>query len=111
MSNPISKEIKSGGLAQYFVEHREVSWLILIGVLVWGALAYTRLGQQEDPTIPTRVAQLVTTFTGATASKVEELLTKPIERKISELQSIDVIKSLFRPRVSTLTIKFALKST
>jgi len=75
MSNPTSKEIKSGGLAQYFVEHREVSWLILIGILIWGAVAYTRLGQQEDPTIPTRVAQLVTTFPGATASKVEELLT------------------------------------
>src|SRR6266550_4597671 len=110
MSNPISKEIKSGGLAQYFVEHREVSWLILIGVLIWGAVAYTRLGQQEDPTIPTRVAQLVTTFPGATASKVEELLTKPIERKISELQSIEEIKSLSRPGVSTLTIKLAPNS-
>jgi multidrug efflux pump subunit AcrB len=110
MSNPISKEIKSGGLAQYFVEHREVSWLILIGVLIWGAVAYMRLGQQEDPTIPTRIAQLVTTFPGATASKVEELLTKPIERKISELQSIEEIKSLSRPGVSTLTIKLAPNS-
>src|SRR5258708_26343779 len=110
MSNPISKEIKSGGLAQYFVERREVSWLLLIGVLIWGAVAYTRLGQQEDPTIPTRVAQLVTTFPGATASKVEELLTKPIERKISELQSIEEIKSLSRPGVSTLTIKLAPNS-
>src|SRR5258708_19939792 len=107
MPNPISKEIKSGGLAQYFVEHREVSWLILIGVLIWGAVAYTRLGQQEDPTIPTRIAQLVTAFPGATASKVEDLLTKPIERKISELQSIEEIKSLSRPGVSTLTIKLA----
>jgi len=110
MSNTTSKEIKSGGLAQYFVEHREVSWLILIGVLLWGAVAYTRLGQQEDPTIPTRIAQLVTTFPGATASKVEELLTKPIERKISELQSIEEIKSLSRPGVSTLTIKLAPNS-
>ena len=107
MSNPNSKEIKSGGLAQYFVEHREVSWLILVGILIWGAVAYTRLGQQEDPTIPQRIAQLVTTFPGATAPKVEELITKPIERKISELQSIEEIKSLSRPGVSTLTIKLA----
>ena len=42
MSNPTSKEIKSGGLAEYFVEHREVSWLILIGVLIWGAVAYRK---------------------------------------------------------------------
>src|SRR3974377_2193908 len=79
---------KSGGLAQFCVEHRDVAWLALIGVLVWGGLAYTKLGQQEDPTIPQRTAMLVTQFPGATASKVEELVSKPIERKISELKSI-----------------------
>ena len=42
---------------------------MLIGVLLWGALVYGRLGQQEDPTIPHRTAMLVTAFPGATASK------------------------------------------
>src|SRR5512141_2337774 len=100
-------EFKSGGLAQFFVEHREVSWLMLIGTLVWGALVYGRLGQQEDPAIPHRTAMLVTAFPGATAAKVEELLTKPIERKVSEMQSIEEIKSQSRPGVSTLTIKLS----
>src|SRR4030095_713548 len=54
------KKVESGGIAQFFVEHREVSWLALIAVLVWGGIAYTRLGQQEDPTIPQRTAMLVT---------------------------------------------------
>jgi multidrug efflux pump subunit AcrB len=107
MPRPSLNEIRSGGLAQFFVEHREVSWLILVGVLVWGALVYGRLGQQEDPTIPHRTAMLVTAFPGATASKVEELLTKPIERKVSELQSIEEIKSQSRSGVSVLTIKMA----
>jgi multidrug efflux pump subunit AcrB len=105
MAKPISNEIKSGGLAQFFVEHREVSWMALVAVLVWGAIVYGKLGQQEDPTIPHRIAMLVTAFPGATASKVEELVSKPIERKISELQSIEEIKSQSRPGVSTLTIK------
>jgi len=105
MSKSSSNEITSGGLAQFFVEHREVSWMALIAVLAWGVVAYTRLGQQEDPTIPMREAMLVTAFPGATASKVEELVSKPIERKISELQSIEEIKSESRPGVSALTIK------
>ena len=62
-----------------------------------GRLVFGRLGQQEDPTIPHRTAMLVTAFPGATASKVEELVTKPIERKVSELQSIEEIKSQSRP--------------
>src|SRR6476646_9075196 len=105
MSHPNQNENKSGGLAQFCVEHREVSWLALIGVLVWGGIAYTRLGQQEDPTIPQRTAMLVTVFPGATASKVEELVSKPLERKISELKSIEEIKSTSRPGISTMTIK------
>jgi multidrug efflux pump subunit AcrB len=111
MSKPVENKIESGGLAQFFVEHREVSWLALIAVLIWGAIAYTRLGQQEDPTIPQRTAMLVTVFPGATASKVEELVSKPIERKISELKSIEEIKTQSRPGISTMTIKQLPAST
>src|SRR5690349_2177453 len=111
MSKPVENEVKSGGLAQFCVEHREVSWLALIAVLVWGGVAYTKLGQQEDPTIPQRTAMLVTQFPGATASKVEELVSKPIERKISELKSIEEIKTTSRPGISTMTIKQLPSST
>jgi len=103
--NPIQTEKQPGGMARYCVEHREVSWLALIAVLVWGGIAYTKLGQQEDPTIPQRTAMLVTQFPGATASKVEELVSKPLERKISELKSIEEIKTQSRPGISTMTIK------
>ncbi len=105
MSKHVENKTESGGIAQYFVEHREVSWLALIAVLIWGGIAYTKLGQQEDPTIPQRTAMLVTVFPGATASKVEELVSKPLERKISELKSIEEIKSTSRPGISTMTIK------
>ncbi len=105
MSNHLENSNESGGIAQFFVEHREVSWLALIAVLVWGGIAYTKLGQQEDPTIPQRTAMLVTVYPGATASKVEELVAKPLERKISELKSIEEIKSTSRPGISTMTIK------
>lgn len=105
MSKPTGSELEKGGLAQFCVEHREVSWLALVAVLVWGGIAYTRLGQQEDPTIPQRTAMLVSVFPGATASKVEELVSKPLERKISELKSIEEIKTTSRPGISTMTIK------
>ena len=107
MDNPTSKATRSGGVSQYFVEHREVAWLFLLATLIWGALAYRNLAQQEDPTIPHREAMLVTKFPGATASKVEELITKPMERKISELQSIEEMKGESRPGVSTIKIKQA----
>ncbi len=82
-----------------------MAWTALIAVLIWGAVSFSRLGQQEDPSFPQRKGLLVTQFPGATASKVEELVTKAVERNISEMESIEEIKSQSRPGLSTLTIQ------
>lgn len=93
-----------GGIARYFVEHREVAWVALVAVLVWGAVSYTMLPQQEDPTIPKRIAMLVTQFPGASPRKVEELVTEKLEEKIAELDSIEEIRSQSRSGVSVIKI-------
>ena len=105
MAHQPSGEIGQGGLAQYCVEHRGVTWAALVAVLLWGAVSYTRLGQQEDPAVPQRVGLLVTAFPGATASKVEQLVTKAVERNVSELDTVDEIISRSRAGLSTLQIK------
>lgn len=98
------RDIETGGLAQYSVQYRGVTWTALFAVLFWGALSFTNLGQQEDPVIPQRVGLLVTVFPGATSSKVEELVTKAIERDLSELEFIEQIISTSRAGISSLRI-------
>ncbi|MBK9139690.1 MAG: efflux RND transporter permease subunit [Verrucomicrobia bacterium] len=93
-----------GGLARYFVEHREVGWMALIAVLVWGWVSYGRLAQQEDPEIPDRRALLVTHWPGATAGKVEQLVTQKLEDKLNELEAVEEIKSQSRFGVSIIHI-------
>ncbi len=110
MSHQPSAEIKAGGLAQYCVTNRGVAWTALVVVLIWGAVSFTKLGQQEDPSFPQRNGLLVTQFPGATASKVEELVTKAVERKVSEMESVEEIKSRSRPGLSTLNIKLRSSS-
>jgi len=46
-----------------------------------------------------------------TCVQQEELVTKPIERKISELMYMEEIKSTSRPGISTMTIKQIPAST
>jgi multidrug efflux pump subunit AcrB len=94
-----------GGVAQYFVEKRGVAWLCLFALLAWGYLAYRSLPQQEDPKIPQRTALVVTQFPGATSDKVENLVTKPLEKKIAELSTLDEISSESRHGTSVITVK------
>ena len=94
----------SGGIAQYFVEHRSVSWLAMIAVLVWGWISFHQLPQQEDPTFPTHDALIVTIFPGASALQVEQLVAKPLEQKIAEQDTVDVVRSQSRPNVCVVYV-------
>lgn len=105
MTTGSDNKVVHGGMAQFFVEHREVGWMALVAVLVWGALSYRTLPQQEDPNIPERRALLVTRFPGADPRKVEELVTKKLEEKIDELDSIEEIKSQSRAGVSIINLQ------
>ena len=100
-----------GGLARYCVEHRAVAWAALIGMLVWGWFSFGKLAQQEDPKIPERRALLVTHFPGASATKVEQLVTRKLEKKVSELASLDDMSSQSRTGVSIIRIALQFGST
>lgn len=105
MHTPHPVPAQAGGLARYFVEHRQVAWLFLVATLVMGWVAYSRLPQQEDPRIPFRGAIVVTRWDGATASKIEDLVTRKLEKKISELESLEKIKSESRAGISLIQIE------
>ncbi|HLP09321.1 MAG TPA: efflux RND transporter permease subunit [Opitutaceae bacterium] len=98
------KAPSSGGIAQYFVEHRGVAWLFMIAVLIWGWASFRQLPQQEDPKIPLRKAVVVTVFPGATADKVENLVTKPLEKKLAEQSTVDEISSESRNGLSVIKV-------
>jgi multidrug efflux pump len=101
---PSSSQLPRGGLAQYFSAQRGVAWLCLVMLLGWGWFAFRSLPQQEDPKIPDRRAVIVTVFPGATADKVEELVTKPLEKKSSELASMEEIRSESRHGLSVIYV-------
>ena len=68
---------------RFFVENRSVSWVLLIGVLVWGVLGYARMPKRKDPEIPVREAVAICPWPGVDAKKVEQLVTRRIEEKIA----------------------------
>lgn len=78
--------------------------MALIAVLIWGFFSYRALPQQEDAKIPSRTAMLVTKFPGASTLNMEHLVTKKLEEKIDELESIEEIKSQSRSGVSVITV-------
>jgi multidrug efflux pump subunit AcrB len=69
---------------RFFVEHPQVSWVLLVGVLIWGWFGYKSMPQRKDPNIPVRVAVASCSWPGATAQQVEQLITRPIEDTVAQ---------------------------
>jgi len=94
---------ESRNTARFCVEHPHVTWVLLLGTIVWGIYGYTHMPQRKDPDIPIKAAMVVTQWPGASAEKVEELVTKPIERVIASNSKVSKIESISRSNTSAIT--------
>ena len=92
-------------LAKLFFTHpRYLSLVILTTVLV-GYSSFNALGRQEDPTITPFIAKIETLFPGASPSRVESLITKPLEEALQEIPEIEEIKSTSASGISVIAIE------
>jgi multidrug efflux pump len=75
-------------LPRFFVEHPQISWMLLAGVLIWGWFGYTSMPQRKDPEITVRVGVAACPWPGATAQQVEQFITRRIEDVAAENKTI-----------------------
>lgn len=89
----------------YFYRHGRLTALVIGLVLAAGLGALHSLPRQEDPALARRFATITTYHPGATAQRVESLVTEPIEERLQELHEITEIESLSRTGVSVIRIE------
>src|SRR5580698_5359941 len=70
--------------ARFFTEHRQVAFVLLIAVALWGWYGYQHMPKRKDPQIPIRVAVASTQWPGATAEEVEQLVSRPVEQTLAQ---------------------------
>ncbi|WP_121970424.1 efflux RND transporter permease subunit [Leptolyngbya sp. BC1307] len=92
-----------------FYRNRQLLFLTLTLIVVWGASSFFTLPRLEDPEIVQRNSTITTIFPGASAERVESLITDKIEDEFSDVKEIDNIESKSGPNISVVTI--ALKDT
>ena len=73
--------------------HRSVVLAFVALFLAVGAFNFGTMPRREDPEITIRDALIITPWPGAPASRVEELITDPIEDVIVEIPEIETVTS------------------
>ena len=79
--------------------------LSLVILLVAGMSALGNLPRLEDPRIDTRNALVITSYPGASAERVEALVSDVIEDKLREIFEIKEVKSTSRAGISVINIE------
>jgi multidrug efflux pump subunit AcrB len=102
MSKNLSDVSTRHNVARYFVEHRQVSWVLFVGVLAWGIWAYQSMPKRKDPDIPVRQVAVVTPWPGQSAERVEQLVTRKIEEKIAQNIRVSEVTSRSRSGLSVV---------
>ena len=91
-------------LSEWALKNQVLVMYIMLMVTITGLLAYTKLGQSEDPPFTFKVMLVRTTWPGASAIEVEQQITDKLEKKIQEVPNIDYSSSYSRPGESMIFI-------
>ena len=80
-------------LSEWALRHRSFVWYLMLAIVLAGALSYTRLGRQEDPSFTIKAMMVQANWPGATVEEMTNQVTDRIERKLQELGQLDFTKS------------------
>jgi len=95
----------SGPWYSLFFRNKHLLILSILVLLVAGLSAVMNLPRLEDPRIDTRNALVITPYAGASAERVEALVTDVIEDELRQLYEIHEIKSTSRAGISIIVLE------
>ena len=92
-------------MSTIFFRYSRLTILAIILLVAAGMGAFMSLGRQEDPSLVERYGLVVTAAPGASAERVEALITAPIEDAIHELAEIESTSSSSRSGISIIHLQ------
>ncbi len=94
----------SFNLSVWALNHQTLVLYLMLMLTVSGLLAYSKLGQSEDPPFTFKVMLVRTSWPGASAVEVEQQITDKLEKKLQETPHLDYTSSYSRPGESVIFI-------
>ena len=107
MTEPRNRFGLSGRLAAAFQANPLTPILAIMGLLL-GLVAVLITPREEEPQIDVTMANVFVPFAGASARDVEQLVSTPLEQKLSEIEGVKHVYSVSRPGMAVLTVEYTV---
>ncbi|MGM0518110.1 MAG: efflux RND transporter permease subunit [Campylobacterota bacterium] len=96
-------------ITKFSIEKSVVTAVFAIMLLIYGIISFFELPRAKDPGFTVRTATVVTYFPGASAKRVEQLVTDKLEKSIQQMPQIDNITSTSKNGVSIIFVNILEK--
>lgn len=93
-------------LWNFFLNKQQFSWLLITALIAMGAYAVFVIPKESAPEVIVPIGIVTTTYPGASAADIEELITNKIEEKVGNLDNIDTLSSASQDGISSVTVEF-----
>ena len=91
--------------AERMYSNKYLLWLTVVIILMAGYSSLSNLPRIEDPRITNRYPVVITRLPGASAERIESLVTDPLEVALEELAEIKKVESTSRAGISSISIE------
>jgi HAE1 family hydrophobic/amphiphilic exporter-1 len=95
-------------LPEFSIKRHVLAWMLSGVIILFGIIAYQRIGVDRAPAIDYPVISINTTLRGANPDIIDNSITGIIESSVNTTPGIEHIQSSSSPGVSTIIITFAL---
>src|SRR5487761_2554855 len=95
----------SGRIARAF-QVSQITPLLAVAGLLLGIAAAIITPKEEDPQIEVTMANVLVPYPGASVNSVENLVSFPLEQKLSEMKGVKHVYSMSRAGMSVVTVEF-----
>ena len=92
--------------AKFCIRHKVSTLLAVIMIIVFGAVFTTRLQMALLPDMEVPMAVVICTYSGATPSDMEELVTRPLETAVLSVAGVDGVSSTSSDSVSQIQVTY-----
>ncbi|MFA9238327.1 MAG: efflux RND transporter permease subunit [Candidatus Paceibacteria bacterium] len=96
-------------ITSFALKNDKVTIVFSLLLFIYGIIAFLDLPRAKDPGFIIRTATVVTHFPGASAKRVEQLVSDKLEKRIQEMSEIDFIKSTSKSGVSIIFVNILEK--
>ena len=94
-----------GRLTAFAIDNARLTILLLAFIVITGITSFLNFPSQEDPEITIRTAAVTTRMPGLSPERIENLITKPLERSLKQIPEVKEIRSTSTTGQSVINVE------